>query len=134
LRDTHVHRVYRSIKIISHRDASEDVRIPHCGRLFHAQIEDHWGYKGCGLVLGYDQDALRDSIFIELPNVLLYYHQPLHCPTSVEGLGLDCMVEYTNANQGILPESVNNWVQYKDSDLDNTFKGCVPSFWASDSS
>jgi hypothetical protein len=52
-------------------------------------------------------------------------------PTSVEHLGLDCIVEYTNANQGIMPESHNIWVQYmqsEENDLDNTFQGRVPSF------
>jgi len=51
-----------------------------------------------------------------------YYHQPFHCPTSVECLGLDCKVEYTNANQRIMPESHNIWVQYTASDHDNTFQ------------
>jgi hypothetical protein len=61
----------------------------------------------------------------------LYYRQPFHNPTSVERLGLDCKVEYTNANQGIMPESHNIWVQYtqsEENDLDNTFQGRVPSF------
>ena len=79
-------------------------------------------------MLGYDQNVLIDSIFINLENGLLYYRQPFHCPTSVERLGLDCKVEYTDANQGIMPESHNICVQYTDSDLDNTFEGRVPSF------
>jgi len=58
----------------------------------------------------------------------LYHGQPFHCPTSVEHLGLDCKVEYTNANQEIMPESSNMWVQYKDSDLNDTSQGRVPSF------
>jgi len=67
-------------------------------------------------VLGYDQ------------NGLLYYRQPSHCPTSVEHLGLDWKVEYTDANQAVMPESHDIWVRYTDSDLDNTFQGRVPSF------
>jgi len=78
-------------------------------------------------VLGYDQNVLIDSVFIKLQNGLLYYRQPFHCPTSVEHLRHDCKVEYTDANQGIMPESHNIWVQYTDSDLDNTFQGRVPS-------
>jgi len=61
----------------------------------------------------------------------LYYHQPFHNPTSVEGLGLDCKVEYTNANQGIMPEAHNIRVQdmqSEENDLDNTFQGRIPSF------
>jgi len=91
-------------------------------------------FKGTGdtkfvvFVLGYDQIALIDSLFIKLQNGLLYYCQPFHCPASVERLGLDCKIEYTIANQGIIPESHNIWVQYTDSDLDNTFLGCVPCF------
>jgi hypothetical protein len=33
-----------------------------------------------------------------------------------------------DANQGIMPKSHNIWVQYTDSDLDNTFQGRVSSF------
>jgi hypothetical protein len=46
----------------------------------------------------------------------------------VEYLGLDCKVQYTDANQGIMRESHNIWVQYMDSDINNTFQGQVPSF------
>jgi len=90
LRETHVCRVCRSIKITSLRDASEDFRIPNFGQLFHVQIEEDWGHEVSGLVLGYDQNVLLDSIFIKLQNGLLYYRQPFHCPISVEHLGLDC--------------------------------------------
>jgi hypothetical protein len=57
-----------------------------------------------GLVLGYHQNVLIYSMFIKLHNVLFYYCQLFHCPTSVEYLGLDCNEEYTNANEGIIPE------------------------------
>jgi len=102
--------------------------MPNFRQLFRPHTEEDWGHEVCGLVLGYDQNVLIDSIFINLHNGLLYYHQPFHCPTSVERLGLDCKVEYNNANQGIMPESHNIWVQYTESDLDNTFEGRVPSF------
>jgi hypothetical protein len=131
LRETHVRRVCRSIKLTTLRDASEDFGIPHFRQLFHTQIEEDWGHKVSGLVLGYDQNVLLDSIFITLQNGLLYYRQAFHNPTSVEHPGLDCKVEYTNANRGIMPESHNIWVQYtqsEDNDLDNTFQGQVPSF------
>jgi hypothetical protein len=130
LRETHVYGVCRSIKLASLRDASEDFGIPNFGWLFHAQIEEGWGHEVSELVLGYDQNVLLDSIFIKLQNVLLYYHQPFRCPTSVERLGLDCKVEYTNTNQGIMPEAHNIWVQYKQSgqnDLNNTVQGRIPS-------
>jgi hypothetical protein len=39
-------------------------------------------------------------------------------------------VEYTDANQGIMPESHYIWVKYMDSDLDNTLQGRVLSFLA----
>jgi len=128
MRETHVCGMCRSIKLTSLRDASEDFGIPNFGQLFRAQIEVDWGHKVSGLMLRYDQNVLLDSIFIILQNGLSYYHQPFHCPTSVERLGLDCKVEYTNANQGIMPESHNIWVQYTESDLDNTFQCRVPSF------
>jgi hypothetical protein len=101
---------------------------PNFGQLFRTQIEEDWGPEGSGLELGYDQNVLLDSIFIKLQNRLSYYRQPFRCPTSVEHLGHDCKVEYTDANQGIMPECHNIWVQYTDSDLNNTFQGRVPSF------
>jgi hypothetical protein len=91
-------------------------------------IEDDWRYDVCRLVLGYNQNVLIDSVLIKLQNRLLYYRQQFHCPTSVEGLELDCKGENTDANPGIMPESRNIWVQYMDSNLDNTFQGRVPSF------
>jgi hypothetical protein len=127
LRETHVRDVCRSIKLTSHSDASEDFGIPNFGQLFRAQIEQDWGPEVSGLMLGYDQNVLLDSIFIKLQNGLLYYHPPFHCPTSVERLGHDCKVEYTDANQGIMTESPNILVPYTDSDLDTTFQGRVPS-------
>jgi hypothetical protein len=81
-------------------------------------------------VIGYDQNVLLVSIFSTFQTGLLNYHQPLHNPTSVEHLGLDCKVEYTNANQQIMPQFHNIWVQYTQSEenhLDNTFQGQVPS-------
>jgi hypothetical protein len=131
LRETYVRGVCRSIKLSSLRDASEHFRIPNFGQLFSAEIKEDWGHEVSGLVLRYDQNVLLDSIFIKSHNGLLYYRQPFHNPTSVERLGLDCKVEYTNANQGMMPESHNIWVQYtqsEENDLDNTFKGRVPPF------
>jgi len=122
--------VCRSIKLTSLRDASEDFRIPNFGQQFRAHTEEDWGHDVSGPVLGYDQNVPLDSIFIELQIGLLYYRQLFHNPTSVERLGLDCKVEYTNANKGIMPESHNIWVQYtqsEENDLDNTFQGQVSS-------
>jgi len=126
-RQPHYHGICRWIKLTSLRDASVDFAIPKFGQVFWLQIEDNWGPKDSGLVLGYDQNVLIDSTFIKLQNGLLYYCQSFHCPTSVERLGLHCKAEYTNANQGIMPETHNIWVQYMDSDLDNIFHGPVPS-------
>jgi hypothetical protein len=123
--------VCRSIKLTSLRDVSEDFGIPHFGQRFRAQIDEDWGHEVTGLVLRYDHNVLVDIILIKLQNGLLYYHQPCHNPTSVEHLGLDCKVEYTNANQGIIPEAHNIWVQYmqsEENDLNNTFQGRMPCF------
>jgi len=82
-------------------------------------------------VLGYDQNVLIDCILIKFQNGLLYYCQPIYNPTFVERLGLDCKVEYTNANQGMMPEAHNILVQYTQSEennLDNTFQGRISSF------
>jgi hypothetical protein len=124
LRETHVRRVCRTIKLTSVRDASQDFGIPNFGQLFSVQNEEDWGHEVIGPVLGYDQNLHLDSVLIQLQNGLLYYHQPFHNPTSIEHLGLDCKVEYTNANQGNIPEAHNVWVQYKqreENNLDNTF-------------
>jgi hypothetical protein len=130
LRETHVRGVCRSIKLTSLRVASEDFGIPNIRQLFRAEIEEDWGPKVCRLVLGYDQNVLLDSIFLKLQNELLYYRQLCHNRTSVEYLGLDCKVEYTNGNQGIMPEAHNIRVQYtqsEENDLDNTFQGRILS-------
>jgi hypothetical protein len=74
LSKTHVHGVCRSIKSTSLRDALDHFRIPTFGQLFRAQIEDDWGPEVCGLVLGYDQNVLIDSIFVKLQHGLLHYH------------------------------------------------------------
>jgi len=120
--------VCRRIELTSRRDASVDFGILNFRQLFCAQIEEERGHEVSGQVLRYDQNVLMDSTFIKLQNGLLYYRQPFHCLTSVESLGLDCNVEYNNANQGIMPEYHNIWAQYTDSDLNNTFQGRVPSF------
>ena len=116
------------IILTSLRDASDDFGISNLGQLLCSQIEEDWGNKVSGLVLGYDQNVLLDSIIIKLQNGLSYYRQPFHCPTSVERLGLDCKVEYTDANQGVMPESHNIRVRYMDSDLDKPFHGRFPPF------
>jgi hypothetical protein len=103
--------VYRSIKLTSLREASEDFGIPNCGQLFRVQIAEDWGHKVSGLVLRCDQNVLLDSIISNLHNGLSYYCQPFHCPISVENLGLDCNVEYTDANKGVMPASHIIWVQ-----------------------
>jgi len=115
-------------RIILTQDASADFGISHLAQLFYTWIEDNWWHDVTGLVLRYDLNVLIDSIFIYLQNGLLYYYHPFHCPTCVEHLGHDYKVEYTNANQGIMPKSHNIWVQYRDSNLDNTFQGLVSSF------
>ena len=127
LRGTHVCGVCRSIILTSLQDASVDFGFPNFGQLFRTQIKDDWGHEVSGLVIGYDQNVLIGSVFIELQNGLLNYRQPFHCPTSIKCLGLECKVEYMDANQGMMPECHNIWVQYTDSDLDSTFQGRVPS-------
>jgi hypothetical protein len=72
-----------------------------------------WGQEVCGLLLGYDQNVLMNSLFNRLLNGLWYYSQPFRCPTTVEHLGLDCKVEYMDANQGIMPETHTIWVYYR---------------------
>jgi hypothetical protein len=123
--------VCRSTKLTSLSNESEDFRIPHFGELFRAPIDEDWGHEVSGLVLGYDQNVLIGSIFIKLQNGLLYYRQPFQNPTSVEHLELDCKVEYPNANQGIMPEALDIWVQNTQSevnDVDITFQGRIPCF------
>jgi len=127
LRETHVHSMCRSIKLTSGSDALVDFGIPNFRQWFRTEIEDDWGYKVNGLVLRYDQNVFIDSIVIKLQNRLFYYRQPFHLPTSVEHLGLNCQVEYTNANQRIMPEYHNISIRYMDCDLKSTFQCRVPS-------
>jgi len=123
LRETDVHRVHRRVKVSPLRDASEDLGIPNFGQLLRAQIDEDCGHGVSGLVPQYHLNILIDSILIKLQNGLLFYHPPFHCPTLVEHLERDCKVEYTHANEGIMPDSHNIRVQYTDSDLDNTVQG-----------
>jgi hypothetical protein len=113
------------MKLTSPRDASEDFRIANFGQLYRRPIEEDWGHEVTGLVLGYDQNVLSDCISITLQNGLLNDCQPFNNPNSVECRRLDCIVEYTNTNQGIMPEAINIWVQYtqsQENDLCNTFQ------------
>ena len=129
-RVTHDYGVYRSIKLTSLRDALDDFGIPNFRQLFCAQIEEDWGPEVCGLILRYDQNVLIDNILIQLQNWLLYYRQPFCNHTSVECLGLDCNIEYTNANQGIMRKAHNIGVQCTQNevnDLNNPFHRRIPS-------
>jgi hypothetical protein len=120
--------VCRCIKSTSLSTASEDFGISHICHLWHTQIEYNCGHETCGLVLGHYQNLLIDGIIIQLHNELLYYHQPCHCPTCVEPLGIDCEVQDANANEAITSKSRNIWVQYTESDLHATFQCRGPSF------
>jgi len=121
-------RVCRIIQSYSLSHASDDFGNPNFGELFRAQIPESWGHDVCGMVLGYVQNSLLDSTEMKHQNGLLCCRPPFHSITSVDHRELDCKVEYTNANQGMMPESHNIWVQYTDSDLHNTFQGRVPAF------
>ena len=87
-----------------------------------------WEPEIGGLVIGHDRNALIDNIFIKLRHGLSYYCQPFHCPISVEHLGLNYKVEYTDDKQGIMPESHNIWIPYTKGDIDNTFHRCDAFF------
>jgi len=94
-------------------------------------MNHHWGHVACGLVFRYDYNVHSDCILIKLHNGQLYYCQSLHRTTSVECLGHNCNVQYTNANQGIMPESQHICVEYaecEDNHFDDTFQGQVLSF------
>jgi len=128
---THIHGVYNCIGLTWLRDVSKDFRIANFGQLFHMQIPGDRGLKDSGLILRYDQNILIDSIFTKFQNGLLYYCQPFHNPTHVKHLELDCNIDYTNANQGIMPDAHNIWVLYMNSEenyLDNTFEGRIFTF------
>jgi hypothetical protein len=61
LRETHVRCFCRSIKFTLLGNATEDLGIINFGHLVHLQMEEDWGRKVSGLVLGYDLNALFDS-------------------------------------------------------------------------
>jgi len=109
----------------------KDIVIHNFGQLFWIQIEMKYNYQVSGLGPGYDQNVHINSIFINLPNGLLYYPQPLYNSMSTEHLNLKYKVEYTQANQGILPQAQKIWVQYTQCEehyLKNTFRGLISSF------
>jgi len=131
LRETPIHGVCRCIKSISLRNALEDFWPHISGLLLHAQIEQDWGHEVGGLVFWYKQYVLINSVCIQLQNGLLYYCKQFHNPTSVERLGLDCKVEYIDANQVIIPKAHAICIEYTQSehnDLDTTFHGRILSF------
>jgi hypothetical protein len=71
-----------------------------------------------------------DEVQIKLYNGLSYYHQLFHSPATIQRIGLDYKVEYTNANIGIMPKAHTVWVQHAESEhnhLDKNFQGQVPS-------
>jgi len=111
LRETQPRGVCRSIILTSLRPASEEFGIPNFGKQFRMQIAEDWRHQVSRLVLGYDHNILLDIILIKLQHGLLYCHLPFHNTTSVQRLGPNCKVECTNANQGIMPEAPNIWVQ-----------------------
>jgi len=123
LSEIHVHRVCSRTILTSLHNAHEDFRIPDIELQFCAQIDEDWGHEVSGQVLRFDQNVLNDTLDITLQNGLLYCRQQLHYATSVEFQGLDCEVEYPDANQGIMPESHNISVKYMESDHDDTFQG-----------
>jgi len=132
--ETHVCGWYSSIKLTAIWDATEDFVISIIGQRFHIRIGDDLGHDICWLVFGYTHNVPLDHMFIGLFKRLLYYCQTFYGSTSVECLGLDCNVEYTNANQGIIYEYHNIWVQYMESDLDNNFHChvlCFPMVYCS---
>jgi hypothetical protein len=89
------------------------------------QIEENRGHEVSCLMLRYDLNVLINSIFMQLQKGLLFYHQQLHHPSSIEGLALDCKVKYTDTNYGIMPEAHNVRVQFmqsEENDLVNTLQ------------
>jgi len=124
----HDYGVCSSIQFTLLRDASEHYTIPNIGQLFQASIEENQEYTDGRLLLRYNQNALKVSIFIILQNAVLYWYELFHSPTSVEHPGLDSKVECIDANQGIIRKSHNIWVHYMERDLDNTFQCWIQSF------
>jgi hypothetical protein len=107
MKETHIYRVHRSNIVTILCNASDDIGIPNFESLFCAQIDEDHGHKVIGLLLGYDLIELEESMFIKYQNGLSYYCQPFHCPSPVNYLGLTWTLEYSDANQGLIPESHN---------------------------
>jgi len=128
MRLTHVAEGCRSIKLISLGDESIGFELPKFGQLFPTDVDEHCGHTVGGLVLRYVRNTLIDNKFIQLQDGLLLCCQPFHNPTTIEHLELDCLVEHTNANQGIMGKGHNIWVQYTQSeaiDLNHNFPGGI---------
>jgi len=81
-------------------------------------------------VYRYDQNGLLDTVLFKLQNGLLLHHQPFPSPISVECLVLYYKMEYMDANQEIISETYNIWVQYiesEENDLNYPFQSPVYS-------
>jgi len=131
LSNMHVCKVCRWIKLSLLGDVSVDNRNHKYGQLILGQIEVNLQYKVSGLELGYDQNVLLDCTFNTLHNGLFYNGQAFHSPISVESLGLEYKVQYTNANHTIIPKSHSIRVQYTDTEqkkLNIPFEGWMSSF------
>jgi len=90
-------------------------------------IEVHYSRKVSGLLFRCNHNVFADGIYIQVQNGLLYYSQPFHCPPSIECLEVNRHVEYTNGNEGIMPDSDNFWVQNSDFDLHNPIQSGIAS-------
>jgi len=122
-----VHGLCRSIKLISLWDALKHFRVCKCRQLCCTHVQVDRRNEDSGLVLRYDQNVLKASIFNTHQSRRLSNHDSSHSTTSIDCLRLCCKVDYIDANQVILAEVYNIWVQYTVSDLDNTLQGQAPS-------
>jgi len=89
-----------------------------------------WGLQVNRLLLSHYENVLQENLIIQFQNCQFHCYQPFERANSVYYLGLEFIVEYTNGNQGIMPESHNNRVQCmpsKENHLHNIFKLSVPA-------
>ena len=62
LREAYIHGECRSVKPKSLTEVDSDFEIPNLGKIFWTQIEEDWGTKITGLVLGYNLKILIDEV------------------------------------------------------------------------
>ena len=117
----------RSINLTSLINSVVNIQIRNFEQLFSTQTkQDDCEHNVSVLVLRYHQREFIHSIFVWLQSGHLYHGQWYNIRPSVQHQGIDCKIDYTNINEGIMSEYHHIEVKYIESemnDLDCSYHG-----------